>query len=240
MSFFPTVDGKIFKKFFSNLKLTFIYLFSFFRFRGLGPTLIVCPATLMEQWVKYFHDWWPVIRCIMLHQSSTFQGDVKYILSIIRSGGILITSYAGIVIHQEELLKMKWHYVILDEGHKIRNPDAKVSKVVKRVLTPHRILLSGSPMQNSLKELWSLFDFVLPGKLGTLPAFMEHCANPITRGGYANASRLQEATALQVATMLKNAISPYLLRRTKNDVQHHVTLPQKNEQVNKLYFGQIV
>lgn len=87
-------------------------------------------------------------------------------------------------------------------------------------------------MQNSLKELWSLFDFILPGKLGTLAAFMEHCAIPITRGGYANASRLQEATALQVATMLKNAITPYMLRRTKFDVQHHVNLPNKNEQVS--------
>lgn len=107
----------------------------------------------------------------------------------------------------------------------------QVTKTVKSFLTPHRILLTGSPMQNSLKELWSLFDFILPGKLGTLPAFMEHCAGPITRGGYTNATYLQEATALQVATMLKNAITPYMLRRTKYDVQHHVSLPEKNEQV---------
>lgn len=86
-------------------------------------------------------------------------------------------------------------------------------------------------MQNSLKELWSLFDFILPGKLGTMIAFMEHCAHPITRGGYINASALQEATALQVATMLKDAITPYMLRRTKFDVQHHLNLPDKNEQV---------
>lgn len=86
-------------------------------------------------------------------------------------------------------------------------------------------------MQNSLKELWSLFDFILPGKLGTLPAFLEHCATPITRGGYTNASPLQEAIALQVATMLRDTITPYMLRRTKNDVQHHLNLPEKNEQV---------
>lgn len=86
-------------------------------------------------------------------------------------------------------------------------------------------------MQNSLKELWSLFDFILPGKLGTLPAFLEHCATPITRGGYTNASPLQEAIALQVATMLRDTITPYMLRRTKNDVQHHLSLPEKNEQV---------
>ncbi|CAK9812075.1 DNA excision repair protein ERCC-6 [Anthophora quadrimaculata] len=201
------------------------------RFRGLGPTIVVCPATLMEQWVKHFHEWWPILRVVVLHQSGTYSGDLEYLMHSLKSGGILITSYSGMLKHKDLLIASQWHYVILDEGHKIRNPQAKVSKAVKEFSTPHRLLLTGSPMQNSLKELWSLFDFILPGKLGTLPAFLEHCASPITRGGYANASPLQEATALQVATMLKDAISPYMLRRTKNDVQHHVSLPEKNEQV---------
>ncbi|CAK9823096.1 DNA excision repair protein ERCC-6 [Anthophora retusa] len=201
------------------------------RFRGLGPTIVVCPATLMEQWVKHFHEWWPILRVVVLHQSGTYSGNLEYLMHSLKSGGILITSYSGMLKHKDLLIASQWHYVILDEGHKIRNPQAKVSKAVKEFSTPHRLLLTGSPMQNSLKELWSLFDFILPGKLGTLPAFLEHCASPITRGGYANASPLQEATALQVATMLKDAISPYMLRRTKNDVQHHVSLPEKNEQV---------
>ncbi|XP_015435912.1 PREDICTED: DNA excision repair protein ERCC-6-like [Dufourea novaeangliae] len=201
------------------------------RFRGLGPTIIVCPATLMEQWVKHFHDWCPILRVVVLHQSGTYNGDLEYLIHSLKSGGILITSYSGMLKHKDILVANQWHYVILDEGHKIRNPEAKISKAVKEFSTPHRLLLTGSPMQNSLKELWSLFDFILPGKLGTLPAFLEHCAGPITRGGYANASPLQEATALQVATMLRDAITPYMLRRTKNDVQDHVCLPEKNEQV---------
>ncbi|KOC59628.1 DNA excision repair protein ERCC-6 [Habropoda laboriosa] len=201
------------------------------RFRGLGPTIVICPATLMEQWVKHFHEWWPILRVVVLHQSGTYNGDLEYLMHSLKSGGILITSYSGMLRHKDLLIASQWHYIILDEGHKIRNPQAKVSKAVKEFSTPHRLLLTGSPMQNSLKELWSLFDFILPGKLGTLPAFLEHCASPITRGGYANASPLQEATALQVATMLKEAISPYMLRRTKNDVQHHVSLPEKNEQI---------
>ena len=201
------------------------------RFRGLGPTLIVCPATLMEQWVKHFHEWWPILRIAILHQSGTYGGDLEYLIHSLKPGGVLITSYSGMLNHKDLLVATQWHYVILDEGHKIRNPQAKVSQGVKEFLTPHRLLLTGSPMQNSLKELWSLFDFVLPGKLGTLPAFLEHCASPITRGGYANATPLQEATALHVATMLRDAITPYMLRRTKNDVQHHLSLPEKNEQV---------
>ncbi|XP_072745753.1 DNA excision repair protein ERCC-6 [Anoplolepis gracilipes] len=201
------------------------------RYRGLGPTIVVCPATLMEQWVKHFHDWWPFFRVVVLHHSGGYNGDPESLIESLQTGGILVTSYNGVLKHKDLLVSSQWHYVILDEGHKIRNPQAKVSRAVKQFSTPHRLLLSGSPMQNSLKELWSLFDFILPGKLGTLPVFLEHCAAPITRGGYANATALQEATALQVATMLKDTITPYMLRRTKNDVKHHLTLPEKNEQV---------
>ncbi|XP_018364365.1 PREDICTED: DNA excision repair protein ERCC-6-like [Trachymyrmex cornetzi] len=201
------------------------------RYRGLGPTIVVCPATLMEQWVKHFHEWWPFFRVVVLHHSGGYIGDPESLIESLQTGGILITSYNGVLKHKDLLVSSQWHYIILDEGHNIRNPQAKISRAVKRFSTPHRLLLTGSPMQNSLKELWSLFDFILPGKLGTLPVFLEHCAMPITRGGYANATPLQKATALQVATMLKNTITPYMLRRTKTDVKHHLTLPEKNEQV---------
>ncbi|XP_014603046.1 PREDICTED: DNA excision repair protein ERCC-6 isoform X3 [Polistes canadensis] len=201
------------------------------RFRGLGPTLIICPATLMEQWVKHFHDWWPILRVAVLHHCGTYDEDPESLISSLTTGGILVTSYSGMLKHNNLLTNTQWHYVILDEGHKIRNPQAKISKAVKAFSTPHRLLLTGSPMQNSLKELWSLFDFILPGKLGTLPVFLEHCAAPITRGGYTNATSIQQATALQIATMLKDAITPYLLRRTKANVQRHLNLPEKNEQI---------
>ncbi|XP_012255007.2 DNA excision repair protein ERCC-6-like [Athalia rosae] len=201
------------------------------RFRGLGPSLIVCPATLLEQWVKHFHEWWPTLRVATLHHMGTHRGNPEHLVYSLKCGGILVTSYTGILIHKELLVNTDWHYVILDEGHRIRNPDTKVTKAVKEFSTPHRLILTGSPMQNSLKELWSLFDFILPGKLGTLPAFMEHFAAPITRGGYTNASALQEATALNVAKLLNDSIAPYMIRRTKTDVSHHVRLPEKNEQV---------
>ena len=64
-----------------------------------------------------------------------------------------------------------------------------------KVTTPHRLILSGSPVQNNLRELWSLFDFVFPGKLGTLPVFLEQFSVPITMGGYANATEVQVQTA---------------------------------------------
>lgn len=100
---------------------------------------------------------------------------------------------------------------------------------VKSLRTPHRILLSGSPIQNRLVELWSLFDFVFPGRLGTLPVFEAEFSTPISIGGYANASNIQVQTAYKCAMVLRDLIDPYLLRRVKADVD--INLPDKTEQV---------
>ncbi|KAL8186660.1 UNVERIFIED_CONTAM: DNA excision repair protein ERCC-6 [Gekko kuhli] len=156
---------------------------------------------------------------------------VKLIREMVACNGILITSYSFIRLLQDSIHGYDWHYVILDEGHKIRNPNAAVTVACKQFRTPHRIILSGSPMQNNLKELWSLIDFVFPGKLGTLPVFMEQFSVPITMGGYANASPVQVKTAYRCACVLRDTINPYLLRRMKSDVQMSLSLPDKNEQV---------
>lgn len=99
-------------------------------------------------------------------------------------GHILITTYEGLRINQEDLLKHRWEYIVMDEGHKIRNPDAEITLTCKKfpvfvmllsflqlniygmVQTTHRLILTGAPIQNNLTELWSLFDFVFPGRLG--------------------------------------------------------------------------
>ncbi|NXL49342.1 ERCC6 protein, partial [Podilymbus podiceps] len=200
--------------------------------QGLGPTLIVCPTTVMHQWVKEFHTWWPPFRVAILHETGSYTNKkVKLIHEIASCHGILITSYSYIRLMQDNIHSYDWHYVILDEGHKIRNPNAAVTLACKQFRTPHRIILSGSPMQNNLKELWSLFDFIFPGKLGTLPVFMEQFSVPITMGGYSNASPVQVKTAYKCACVLRDTINPYLLRRMKTDVKMSLSLPDKNEQV---------
>ena len=202
------------------------------KWRGLGPCLIVSPTTVLHQWVRELHKWWPPLRVAVLHSSGSHTGSKSSLIkNINNSNGILVLSYQAIATHIEILSTLDWHYLILDEGHKIRNPDAKVTLAVKQVGTPHRLILSGSPMQNNLKELWSLFDFIYPGKLGTLPVFLKEFSIPITAGGYANASTVQVATAFRCATVLRDTISPYLLRRMKADVKQHINLPEKNEQV---------
>ncbi|XP_059215444.1 DNA excision repair protein ERCC-6 isoform X2 [Centropristis striata] len=203
-----------------------------YRYAGLGPTVIVCPATVMHQWVKEFHTWWPPFRVAVLHETGSFTSNKEKLIPEIAScHGILITSYSAVRTMQDILQRYDWHYVILDEGHKIRNPNAGVTTACKQFRTPHRFILSGSPMQNNLKELWSLFDFVFPGKLGTLPVFMEQFSVPITMGGYSNASPVQVQTAFKCACVLRDTINPYLLRRMKADVKANLSLPDKNEQV---------
>lgn len=173
--------------------------------------------------------------------------------------GVLLTSYEQLRKHALPLLDVDWGYAVLDEGHRIRNPDADITLLCKQarcralpaqrnkkgalqigmdgpgcllcvqVKTVHRVIMTGTPIQNRLTELWSLFDYVFPGKLGTLPVFQAQFGVPIQSGTYANASAVAVAAAYKCAVMLRDMISPYLLRRSKADVAKQ--LPEKTEQV---------
>lgn len=119
---------------------------------------------------------------------------------VLRSeSGLLITTYEQLRLHGDKLLDIEWGYAVLDEGHRIRNPNAEITLVCKQLQTVHRIIMTGAPIQNKLSELWSLFDFVFPGKLGVLPVFEAEFAVPISVGGYANATPLQVSTAYRCA-----------------------------------------
>ncbi|XP_039133395.1 DNA excision repair protein CSB [Dioscorea cayenensis subsp. rotundata] len=152
---------------------------------------------------------------------------IKHIVN--SEAGLLLTTYEQLRLWGEKLLDIEWGYAILDEGHRIRNPNAEVTLVCKQLQTVHRIIMTGAPIQNKLAELWSLFDFVFPGKLGVLPVFETEFAVPISVGGYANASPLQVSTAYRCAVVLRDLIMPYLLRRMKADV--NAQLPKKTEHV---------
>ncbi|KAK6453735.1 DNA dependent ATPase [Scheffersomyces xylosifermentans] len=167
--------------------------------------------------------------------SNSFKGissqmNAKAIIDrVMEKGHVLVTTYVGLRIYSKHILPREWGYVVLDEGHKIRNPDSDISLTCKQIKTYNRIILSGTPIQNNLIELWSLFDFVFPGRLGTLPVFQQQFSIPINMGGYANASNVQVQTGYKCAVILRDLISPYLLRRLKSDVAQD--LPKKNEMV---------
>ena len=115
------------------------------------------------------------------------------------NGTVVISTYDTFRANRKLLLGIELTAICLDEGHKIRNPLTEIATFVKMLQTPNRIILSGTPIQNSLRELWSLFDFTCPGILGTLQAFESEFATPIRQGGFANASKLQvEYVSLQL------------------------------------------
>ncbi|KAL8967271.1 MAG: hypothetical protein Q9197_005520 [Variospora fuerteventurae] len=223
------------------------------------PIIVVAPATVMKQWVNEFHTWWPPFRVSILHTSGSGMIDVgresrweedllsqtpsarakpttknqkaakRIVDRVISDGHVLVTTYTGVQTYAELLIPTDWEYAVLDEGHKIRNPNTAITIYCKELRTSNRIILSGTPMQNNLIELWSLFDFVFPMRLGTLVNFRSQFEIPIRQGGYANASNLQVQTAMKCAETLKDTISPYLLQRFKIDVASD--LPKKTEQV---------
>ena len=153
----------------------------------------------------------------------------KIVDRVVEHGHVLVTTYSGLQTYAELLIPVDWEYAVLDEGHKIRNPNAGLTLFCKELRTPNRIILSGTPMQNNLIELWSLFDFVFPMRLGNLMDFKHQFEFPIRMGGYANASNLAIQTANKCAEALKDAIAPYLLQRLKSDVA--ADLPKKTERV---------
>lgn len=125
----------------------------------------------------------------------------------------------------EELSKYRFNYCILDEGHIIKNPKTKLTKAAKSVQAMHRLILSGTPIQNNVLELWSLFDFLMPGFLGTERQFNERFGKPISASRDAkSSSREQEAGALAMEALHKQVL-PFLMRRMKEDVLHD--LPPK-------------
>jgi DNA excision repair protein ERCC-6 len=147
------------------------------------------------------------------------------------TGFVIVTTYENLRRHGDVYTQHNWSYLVLDEAQKIRNPDAAVTMACKQIPTPHRLAMSGTPIQNDLRELWSLFDFVFPGRLGTLPTFEQEFAEPIKRGGYTNASPMQVQLAYRCALMLRDLIEPFLLRRLKRDVKEVQKMPGKTEQV---------
>ncbi|KAH7361385.1 DNA repair and recombination protein RAD26 [Plectosphaerella cucumerina] len=216
------------------------------------PVIVVAPATVLRQWVNEFHKWWPALRVSVLHSSGSGMANIpqqeddsadegssyktsrsrsgrRIIRRIEKNGGILVTTYSGVQIFADDLVDIEWKYAVLDEGHKIRNPNAEITITCKELNTPNRIILTGTPIQNNLTELWSLFDFVYPMRLGNLVQFQQQFEVPIKHGGYATATALQVEIAEKTAEALKEAIAKYLLQRLKVDVASD--LPPKTEQV---------
>src|SRR5262245_40399463 len=179
-----------------------------------GPVLIVCPTSLVFNWLAEAKRFTPGLKAVALHGTSRHQQ-----FEDIASSHLFITSYALIRRDAERYREFEFDMVVLDEAQHIRNRQTQNAQAVKAVRTGHRLVLTGTPMENSVLDLWSIFDFLMPGYLGSATDFRERYEQPITRDK-------DEAVQARLGRRLR----PFILRRLKTEVAKD--LPAKLEQVS--------
>lgn len=179
------------------------------------PTLIVCPPTLSGHWQQEIRQYAPFLSSVAYVGAPPIRSQLRPLLE---NADIVITSY-DICRNDNDVLKpIAWNYCVLDEGHLIKNAKSKTSQAVKNFQSNHRLILSGTPIQNNVLELWSLFDFLMPGFLGSEKVFQERFAKPIAQSRFArSSSKEQERGALAIEALHKQVL-PFLLRRLKEEV----------------------
>ena len=182
------------------------------------PSLILGPLSILTQWASEIYKFFPFFRVLILH------GNFKEIQKVkeINYPSIIITSYETFKLNITELEKTKYSFFILDEGHKIKSFKTKIFENVKKIKANKKIILSGTPIQNNLKELWSLMNFLAPKVLGDYSTFYKNFEEKITKKG-------NDENKKNLMTYLKFLIDPYILRRNKSIVKKQ--LPKKKEKI---------
>jgi len=175
------------------------------------PTLVICPTSVLDHWESKFQIYAPTVRIARFH------GKERTTLLTENMPSVVLTTYSILSRDIEYLSKIQWNYVVLDEAQKIKNHKTQMCKAVKLLKTQRRLALTGTPIENRLVELWSIFDFLMPGYLGTVQDFKVKYETPITK--YQDNDKRE---------ILKKVIHPFKLRRLKKDVLSE--LPSKIEE----------
>ena len=165
------------------------------------PNLIICPTSVLDHWESKLRTFAPEL------QVALFYGKERNTLLSGNLPPVVLTTYSILSRDAECMSKIQWNYVVLDEAQKIKNHNAQMSKAARFLKAQHRLALTGTPIENRLTELWSIFDFLMPGYLGSIQDFKARYENPITK--------YQDDEKREV---LKKIIHPFKLRRLKKDV----------------------
>lgn len=175
------------------------------------PSLLVAPASLLANWQQEAERFAPSLRCLIAHPSEMAQDNLRTLDAEGLAGtDLVITSY-GTLMRLPNLLAMRWHLVVADEAQAIKNPSAKQTRAVKQLKAEARIALTGTPVENRLSDLWSIFDFTHPGLLGSQKTFADFTKSTADYGP------------------LRTLVRPYILRRMKSDKRIIGDLPDKTE-----------
>ena len=197
--------------------------------------LVVAPVSVLSVWCREFDKFCPNlsvmqageggqtkprrVRPLLFHGSSVAERE-RNLSAVVSRGGVLITSYglASSAKSLGKLCRVEWDYIVCDEGHKLKNPNIQTSKGMRQLRARHRLLLTGTPLQNNLQELRALYDFAVPGLLPSAEEFKERYARPITDGADRDATPEQQRLGEERARQLRDIIRPYQLARTKAHV----------------------
>lgn len=172
---------------------------------GKTPSLVVCPTSLVYNWKEELHKFNPKLQSMVIDNTPEKR---RKALKMAQDSDIVITSYNLLQKDIEIYKNINFDYVILDEAHHIKNRGTRNAKSVKMIQAAHKLILTGTPIENSLEELWSLFDFLMPGLLSSYDRFVEKYIRKLTPSVHVEGS----------LDNLKKKVSPFILRRMKEDV----------------------
>lgn len=184
-----------------------------------NKSLIIMPTSLISNWQNEAKKFTPNLRVLSLHGSDRVE---KF--DMLDDYDVLLTTYPLITRDEDVFKKQEFMYIILDEAQKIKNSKTKMSIAIKKIKAEHRLALSGTPIENHLGELWSIFSFVMPGLLDTHSEFKKHYQSPIEKDG-----------SYERQNILNKRVKPFVIRRTKEKVAEE--LPPKSEIVKYAEFG---
>ncbi|HEY3992585.1 MAG TPA: DEAD/DEAH box helicase [Ktedonobacteraceae bacterium] len=187
----------------------------------LPATLIIAPTSVIGNWRKEIERFAPRLRT-HVHQGGARLKDKQAFTEICQTRDVVLTSFALARLDEKLLQSQKWHRVVVDEAQNIKNPQAAQTRAILKLPTRHRLALTGTPVENRLRDLWSIFNFLNPGYLGKEAQFRKTFELPI-----------QKENDVVKSETLKKLVEPFILRRVKTDKRIIDDLPDKIEQ--KMY-----
>uniref|UniRef100_A0A1I8JMH7 Reverse transcriptase domain-containing protein n=1 Tax=Macrostomum lignano TaxID=282301 RepID=A0A1I8JMH7_9PLAT len=196
-----------------------------------GPYLIIVPLSTMSNWSLEFDKWAPSVKKVLYKGSPQMRRQLQQTELRSAKFNVLLTTYEYIIKDKSVLTKIKWKYMIIDEGHRMKNHHCKLTCVLNTYFTaPYRLLLTGTPLQNKLPELWALMNFLLPSVFSSVTTFEQWFNAPFALSSSEKVELNQEETLL-IIRRLHKVLRPFLLRRLKKEVESQ--LPEKVEYVIK-------
>ncbi|XP_055706640.1 ATP-dependent helicase brm isoform X2 [Phlebotomus papatasi] len=194
-----------------------------------GPFLVIVPLSTLSNWVLEFEKWAPSV-CVVSYKGSP--AGRRHVQNQMRSTkfNVLLTTYEYVIKDKSVLAKLSWKYMIIDEGHRMKNHHCKLTQVLNtHYNAPHRLLLTGTPLQNKLPELWALLNFLLPSIFKSCSTFEQWFNAPFATTG--EKVELNEEETILIIRRLHKVLRPFLLRRLKKEVESQ--LPDKIEYIIK-------